>query len=104
MALQRIVWFADWNFNQGSPAGMPLMASDTSVAELPAGYANTMSSFILDAGSSVIFYDSPDFMGAELFRAPSPGVTNHSPLIPAAANDRMCSFKLFSDVAFTNQV
>jgi hypothetical protein len=103
MALQRIVWFGDANFNQGSPAGIPIMASESSVARLPGGYANTMSSFILDAGSSVIFYADPDF-SIELFRVPSPGVSNHSPLIPAAANDRMSSYMLFSDATFTNQV
>jgi len=104
MAGQRIVWFGDGHFNQGSPAGIPLMASDTSVAQLPVGYRNTMSSFILDAGCSVIFYAGPDFGGGELFRAPSPGITNYSPLIPAVANDRMMSFALFSDTGFANQI
>jgi hypothetical protein len=103
MAPQRLVWFGDAHFNQGSPAGKQLMASDSSVADLPDGYGNSMSSFILDAGSSVIFYADPDF-GTELFRAPGPGVSTYSPLIPAAANDRTRSYRLYSDTTFTNEV
>lgn len=102
--MQRIVWFGDWDFNQGSPAGVPLMGSSTSVADLPPGCAKTMSSFILDAGSSVIFFAGPNFTGGELFRAPSPGVGNYSARIPAAANDSMCSFQLFSDTTFTTPI
>ncbi len=77
-------------------------SSVTSMNRVPNN--DTMSSFHLAKGYSVIFYVDVDYQG-EMFRCPSNDYPNiDNPTVRPQDNDKMSSFRLFGDLYFQKQI
>lgn len=64
---------------------------------------DTMTSYHLAQGHSVIFYFDVDYQ-REMFRVPSAEYGFDCPGVRPEHNDQMSSFRLYSDLHFGNQI